>query len=58
MSATNRHQCLRGDQLEREAAHQLKLLAEAKAIAGVEPSEAPPTTTDTPTTDSNSEVEA
>ncbi|QLG47838.1 hypothetical protein [Natrinema halophilum] len=55
--ARDRHQSLRSEQLEREAERQLKLLAEAKAVAGPESHDSTPTTTDT-LARANQEVEA
>ncbi|QLG50245.1 hypothetical protein [Natrinema halophilum] len=58
MSARDRHQSLRSEQLEREAKRQTRLLAEAKAFAGPDFDDSTFTTTDTQATDSNPEVEA
>ncbi|WP_254526022.1 hypothetical protein [Natrinema caseinilyticum] len=58
MAARDRHQSLRSEQLERKATRQIRLPAEAKAVAGPEPDDSTPTTTDAPTIDSNPEVEA
>ncbi|WP_254523168.1 hypothetical protein [Natrinema caseinilyticum] len=58
MAARDRHQSLRSEQLEREATRQIRLLAEAKAVAGPEPDGSTPTTTDNPTINESPEVEA
>ncbi|WP_254531316.1 hypothetical protein [Natrinema gelatinilyticum] len=54
----NRHQSRRSGQLERKAARQTRHLAEGKAVARPEPDDSTPSVDDTPTTDSNPEVEA